>query len=116
MAHTIHKLLVYGTLRPNEGNTVTIPALLYNLGSFPGVRLDEEGTTTCEVLNVSTDRLRQLDRYEGFDPYRPPSENLYNRVPIEMNDGLYWIYEYNDFSNRPLKESMIIQSGDWFNR
>ena len=110
-----HVVYVYGTLRPGTGPTIQIPGVMYDLGWFPGVILPgtkglddgtytEGSTFTAERIEVSDERLKGLDRYEGYDPGRPEI-SLYIRRPYL--DG--WVYEYNDtVHSRP-----VIESGDW---
>lgn len=104
----MHKIFTYGTLMPNDGRErVKINGLMYDLGWFPGVKLtDYEGGLNflAEVIEVNDERLKELDRYEGYEEDNP-KYSLYIRR--HYLDG--WIYEYNGSCyGRPL-----IQSGDW---
>lgn len=100
-------LYVYGTLRPGKEKTVTIPAALYDLGWFPGVKLGEPGEVVCEPIEVSD--WAPVDRYEGFDENDYPN-SLYIRRSLLVPYGIDgWIYEYNQAVN-PIKK---IESGDW---
>lgn len=102
----MHKVYVYGTLRPGSDETVEVPGTLYNLGWFPGIDLTDTsgGPVTCEVLEVDDERLASLDRYEGY--YEDDLEgSLYLRVPY--NGG--WIYTYN----RSFDSFKVIEGGDW---
>lgn len=102
-----HKILVYGTLRPGDTETVLVPGVLYDLGWYPGIRLlspDDGKFVTCEVREVSDEGLEEFDTYEGYDADNPEG-SLYLRVPFEDKH----IYVYNqDFGSRP-----VVESGDW---
>ena len=64
----MHKLFVYGTLRPKSGVTVKVPGKLYDLGWFPGCKLIPDGDAEfdCEILEVDDAGLRRADQYEGY--------------------------------------------------
>lgn len=113
----MNKIYTYGTLMPNDGRErVLVPGLLYNLGWYPGIRLLSSlsiedcncgavwNGVQCEIIEVSDKRLKELDRYEGYDPEFPET-SLYIRR--QYLDG--FIYEYN----RDVNSRQIIESGDW---
>ena len=106
----MHKIYVYGTLRPNKGKTLRIKGSLFNVGWFPAAVNIKEGLgcedeITVEVIKVSSKKLEDLDVYEGYDP-SSPGTSLYLRKPFL--DG--FIYEYN----RSVENLEKILSGDWF--
>lgn len=102
----MHKIYVYGTLRPGKGPTIEVPGQLYNLGWFPGIDLTRQNQrTVCEVIEVDDEKLEALDRYEGYYP-NDHEGSLYLRVPYQ--DG--WLYVYN----RSFEGNEAILSGDWF--
>lgn len=105
------QVLVYGTLRPfTNKNIVRVPGHLYDLGSFPGLKLDNSSDTmvTCESIEVTDEELERLDMYEGYDP-SDPDNSLYIRRKLDWGP---FIYEYNDpWGNLPKKS--IVPSGDW---
>lgn len=122
-------VLVYGTLRPgchaydwfnlnehtNHVGQVTVPGSMYNLGSYPGVKLDgNPDGVVCDVLEViNPDIIGRLDTYEGYNPDFPTS-SLYVRQEITVADlpGPAFIYEYNmDVGGRSRMEI-----GDWTKR
>jgi gamma-glutamylcyclotransferase (GGCT)/AIG2-like uncharacterized protein YtfP len=122
-------LFVYGTLRKGERADLSrnqkefdvtylgadvINGLLYNLGSYPGVKELGEGEFDVEQPRVHGDVFRLenksiieiLDHYEGY-PY------LYNRAETETMDGRkVWVYTYNG----EVDDERRIVSGDWVNR
>lgn len=103
-----HQVLVYGTLRPfTNTNIVRIPGHLYDLGSFPGLKLDNSSKTmvTCEVIEVNDNELERLDLYEGYRP-TDPDNSLYIRRQLDW--GAY-VYEYNGY----VSEDTLVDSGDW---
>lgn len=103
-----HQVLVYGTLRPfTNTNIVRIPGHLYDLGSFPGLKLDNSSGTmvTCEVIEATDEELERLDLYEGYRP-SDPDNSLYIRRKLDWGP---FIYEYNGY----VSEDTIVPSGDW---
>lgn len=110
-----HVLYVYGTLRTGKGPTVRIPGVMYDLGWFPGVKLDRSTnigpTFVAERTEVGDKELELFDKYEGYRP-DDPEGSLYVRVPIFEREAEYfrgWIYEYN----RPVPDNSVIEGGDW---
>lgn len=105
-----HRIYVYGTLMEGKGETFQVHGRLYDLGWFPGAKLEKDNivlnpeTFTAEVIEVDDTRLKELDHYEGYSPSNPIG-SLYLRVPYL--DG--FIYEYNGIP----PESSLISSGDW---
>lgn len=93
---------VYGTLRPGLKETRTIKGTMFDLGAFPGVKLDGDGVVVVE--KITTEKLKAFDLYEGFDE-RHPDTSLYLRVPFE--DG--WIYVING----PVRGAPVVENGDW---
>lgn len=109
-------LFVYGTLKPELASpeiaavirqfkrvgSGTIRGFLYDLGEYPGVRLDANGKEVCgEVFEFSDVAiLSALDTYEGYEAHNP-TRSLFVRkqchVRLKENDGqlLCWVYEYN---------------------
>lgn len=97
-------LYVYGTLRPDKGETVKVKGKMYDLGWFPGVILGGDEDVVCEKIEV--DDWGSIDYYEGFYENNPEG-SLYLRVPFE--DG--FIYEFNQKINDP--NAQHVPSGDW---
>src|SRR5438105_1922240 len=107
----------YGTLLPNHAppevaNTVrglkkvgrgVVRGRLYDLGQYPGLKLDSAAHTTVKgnVFEIPRDQkvLRVLDRYEGFRPTRR-AKSLFvrRRSPVRLGRNRVlncWLYEYN---------------------
>lgn len=100
-------LYVYGTLRPNLGETVEIPGQLYALGWFPGAKIMAPGCNTriiAERIEVDDAELRRLDHYEGYYP-DAPHNSLFIRKPYLDGE----IYEYNG----QVDHKELIPHGDW---
>ena len=112
------KIFVYGTLRPDARNgkmmttgakhvgTDSITgAQLYNLGWFPGVKLDKtDSMVHGDVFEIVDGKLPpRLDSYEGY-----PS--LYSRSQVKTDNGeLAWVYTYNG----SVSQDQLIESGEW---
>lgn len=124
------RVFVYGTLkrgRPldraefaklrKDVEEAEIEGAIYDLGWYPGVRLDEEGIVRGEVHSFDEKDdfvLDILDGIEGYSPGRPESQNLYNRrtVIAKTLSGKKvkaFIYEIN---HRPRSERRL-KDGVW---
>jgi gamma-glutamylcyclotransferase (GGCT)/AIG2-like uncharacterized protein YtfP len=110
-------IFIYGTLRPGlapdevaravgklrlvgEGS---VRGVLYDPGDYPGAVVDSAAESrifgTVFELPVDESVLRELDRYEGFNP-EAAAESLFVRVEhaVELADVRTigcWIYVYN---------------------
>ena len=112
------RIFVYGTLRPEcraydllKGRTTLIGsgtlqgAELYNLGSFPGLKISDDPTKVVHgvILEINDDKLPdRLDQYEGYPV-------LYDRQVVETSHGPAWVYVFN----RDVDVHKRIESGDW---
>lgn len=123
-----NKIAVYGTLRyggPANGymdgakflGTDSIPAKLFGVGWFPGIKLDPEASTVVDVYEVPKENtakfLERIDAYEGYRKGRP-DESLFNRITVltnKSNDEVM-VYEYN----MAVDPDTEIQNGDWFKK
>ena len=80
---------------------------LYDLGAYPGLRLNELSSSVIgEVYEVDDELLKQLDDFEASSNY------LRKQVDISLDSGnrMCWVYEPDPeyYSLRTL-----IISGDW---
>ena len=115
-----HLVFVYGSLRGGSARSMSLrfPASkfiadakvkgsLYDLGPYPGLRLDESASWVIgEVYEVDDELLQQLDEFESSSNYlRKPVE-----IPLGDQQRLCWTYEPDPqfYSLRTL-----ITSGDW---
>ena len=122
------RILVYGTLRKGQGayrsfgleastdyvDNVRIEGSMYDLGSFPGIKLDgNPDGFLCDVLDLKDpDDIQHLDAYEGYVENNPAS-SLYLRQTVELpHFGKCFIYEYNNHVGGKPR----IASGDWAER
>lgn len=129
-------LFVYGTLVPgNEPacvadlvarlvpvGTATVRGLLFDLGSYPGLALNEQRGRDVpgfllQLPENDPTLLRRLDAYEGFDP-GAPATSLFRRVPATATltgSGetiRCEVYVYN----RPQERDRVIPVGGWTDR
>ncbi len=124
------RFFVYGTLKVGgrfdnpqfgEMRTSVQPAKLggaiYNLGSFPTIKLDRDGVVTGEVHTFQKDHIddirRMFDRIEGYNA-SAPDKGLYNRhiVEAELEGGdkvKAFVYEFNG----EVDENTKIEDGVW---
>lgn len=117
---------VYGTLRrggPANGmmrgakyiGKDTIPADLYKLGWFPGVKLNDNGKTIVDVYELPEKNveafLAPIDEYEGYHR-GAPEQSLFDRQTalLQGRNEETMVYVYK----APLNESLRVKSGDWF--
>lgn len=112
----IGSLLVYGTLRPNRGETITLSGYkMYDLGWYPGVVKtgNPDDKVVCERVEVKDEsHLATLDAYEGCNGNTPGC--LYHRVNLyedQMELDPTWIYLYNKFIDKDFEPE--VESGDW---
>jgi gamma-glutamylcyclotransferase (GGCT)/AIG2-like uncharacterized protein YtfP len=108
-------LFVYGTLKPELAppevaavmrkskslGSAVIRGFLYDLGKYPGLRLDAKGNEVWgEILEFGDSSvLRALDAYEGYDSENP-KQSLFvrRRCQVRLGSGEVfpcWVYEYN---------------------
>jgi gamma-glutamylcyclotransferase (GGCT)/AIG2-like uncharacterized protein YtfP len=115
----MHTVFVYGTLKSGEANNnvlrnvdakllgnAFIPGTLYDLGPYPGVRLEGAGVVYGELWQVEGDGIRALDRLEGHPTF-------YHRKPVVSSEGPCEVYEINkEFLNERTR-IVIIPNGRW---
>lgn len=122
-------LFVYGTLRKGERADLSqhekefgvtylgkdkINGMIYNLGSYPGLKVGDYSEFDPDQPIVYGDVFRleessiitMLDHYEGYP-------NLYDRCEVETEDGRrVWVYVYN----HAVVDAQRVIHGDWVNR
>ncbi len=114
-------LFVYGTLMSTMGARMTseprikliggdfINGKIFDLGSFPGVILGDEGSIKGEIYEIlDSSVLGGLDAYEGYvgdDEY-----SLYIRRVVTSYNGVEtYVYEYNHATDGMIQ----IEDGDY---
>lgn len=111
------RVFVYGTLKRGYGNhtvmqdaegiyitNAVIKGTMYDLGTFPGVRLEGEGKIYGEIYYVgSQEGINRLDRLEGHPGF-------YKRREIDSSAGLVNVYEIN---SRYIDKLPVIVGGMW---
>lgn len=131
MKEIITSVFVYGTLKEGRPLDRSIfsrlrtkvedaetDGAIYSLGSYPAVRLDEEGTVVGELHTFSEEDIESIiaimDGIEGYSPGRPEDRNLYNRRVIKARsksgeETLAYIYEFG----RTVPKSRRLEDGVW---
>lgn len=94
MRNTFH-LFTYGTLMDGAAElldgcervgTGEVRGTLYHLGDYPALLLSGGDRVPGVIWRCPTDRLPDLDRYEGTD------EGLFRRAGVEVGDHACWVY------------------------
>ena len=117
---TNHLVFVYGTLRRGSTHSMsirfpeskfiteaTVRGSLYDLGSYPGLVLDESSSLVAgEVYEVDDETLKQIDDFESSSNYR--------RREVQISPGSLnlpgWTYEPDPAF---YSFQVLIPSGDW---
>jgi gamma-glutamylcyclotransferase (GGCT)/AIG2-like uncharacterized protein YtfP len=112
---------VYGTLKRGQVNYPVylseacymgddlLPVIsLYDLGDYPGARLEASEGIEVEIYAVDPVLLQRLDVLEEVD-HSDPSLGLYIRTRIDTRFGQCWIYLYNG----PVVGLPVIRRGGW---
>jgi gamma-glutamylcyclotransferase (GGCT)/AIG2-like uncharacterized protein YtfP len=123
----LENVFVYGTLMRGESrwpqlepwssgdvDEGRITGRLYDLGAYPGVRLDENGAVHGELHRCEDieNTLETLDLIEGHNVLRP-GKGLYVRVPVSVQtaNGTVWAWTY--VINEVPNASRPLQDGRW---
>lgn len=123
----LNHVFVYGTLMRGESRWLQlepwstdevldghIKGRLYRLGTYPGLRLDEEGTVHGELHRCEDieNTLERLDTIEGHNEQNL-GEGLYVRVPVSVQtlNGAVWAWTY--VFNEVPDASTWMQEGRW---
>ncbi|UYG06587.1 gamma-glutamylcyclotransferase [Halomonas sp. M4R1S46] len=86
-------------------------ATLYDLGPYPGARLEPSRGVEIEVFRVDAALLAGLDRLEDYRVRRPTS-GTYDRVVHPTAFGPAWLYLYN----LDVAGYTVIREGGWMPR
>ena len=120
-------IFVYGTLRSGQERDINrlqpaprfigigqVKGTLYNLGSYPGLRLMGEQRVQGEVYQITPELERQLDEIEEVWP-QPNGEYVRREVVVPCAATVLTCLVY-EVAQAPTKGKVIIASGDWLNR
>jgi gamma-glutamylcyclotransferase (GGCT)/AIG2-like uncharacterized protein YtfP len=127
-------VFVYGTLRRGEQRDINrlqpaprfvgmahVAGLLYDLGSYPGLRLGEGGVVSGEVYEIDAKLERRLDEIEEVWP-EPNGEYTKREVAVHLDMQLAeatlaqhiecscLVYEA---TLQAVKQKRLIEGGDW---
>ncbi len=89
------QLFAYGTLKDGVADlldgcervgTGEVRGTLYDLGDYPALLLSGDDPVPGVIWRCPTDRLPDLDRYEGTD------EGLFRRAGVQVGDHACWVY------------------------
>ena len=96
----------------------SVRGVLYDLGSYPGVVLDENSGglvrgSVFELLRDDPSLLTRIDDYEGFDP-SDCERSLFvrKRSAVQLTDRTVlpcWVYTYN----RSISGAALVPDGDY---
>jgi len=120
-------VFVYGTLRRGQERDINrlqptaifrgdgkINGILYDLGSYPGVRLGGEHWVQGEVYQVTPELERQLDAIEEVWPQQT-GEYVRRQVTVQCAGAALTCLVY-EVAEAHIKGKVIIASGDWIER
>ena len=113
-------LAVYGTLKKGYSNHALLAQAqfvgsdllkqicLYDIGPYPGARLEASSGIEVELYAVTPSQLASLDLLEEYN-LQDPDNSLYIRAQIKTRSGIVWVYLYQgDVENKP-----CIRCGAW---
>ncbi len=115
-----YRVAVYGTLKRNQSNHGVLAGsrfvgacslssiVLYDLGPYPGARLQPSQGVEVEVYDVDGATFARLDELEDYDA-ASPGKGLYDRRLLETPLGKAWVYLYN----HAVTGCQEIRSGAW---
>ena len=120
-------IFVYGTLRSGQERDINrlqpaprfigigqVKGTLYNLGSYPGVRLGGTQWVQGEVYRITPELERQLDEIEEVWP-QPNGEYAKRETTLTCQGVALTclVYEVSDARSQGCG---VIESGDWVKR
>ncbi|WP_372958286.1 gamma-glutamylcyclotransferase [Marinobacter sp.] len=115
-----YRVAVYGTLKRHHSNHRVLAGarfvgecslnsiVLYDLGPYPGAKLERSQGVVTEVYEVDGTTFARLDALEGYDA-ASPDMGLYDRKLVETPLGEAWVYIYN----HAVPPNGAIRCGGW---
>lgn len=126
-APILRYVFVYGTLRKGQERDINrlqpapvfisnsqVKGTLYNLGSYPSLRLDGAQWVQGEVYQITPELERQLDEIEEVWPQQA-GEYVKREVVVQCAGESLTCLMYEVASPRTQGRA-VISSGDWVNR
>jgi len=120
-------VFVYGTLRTGQERDINrlqptavfrgdgkINGILYDLGSYPGVRLGGEQWVQGEVYQITPELEHQLDAIEEVWPQQT-GEYVRRFVVVQCAEAALTCLVY-EVAEAHTKGKVMIASGDWIKR
>ena len=117
-------VFVYGTLRKGQERDINrlqpaplfmgnsqINGTLYNLGSYPGVRLGGAQWVQGEVYQITPELERQLDEIEEVWPQQ--TGEYVRREVVVQTAGVALICLVYELGETRTHSRVVIESGDW---
>lgn len=117
-------VFVYGTLRKGQERDINrlqpaplfvgnsqINGVLYNLGSYPGVRLDGLNSVQGEIYQITPELERQLDEIEEVWPQQ--TGEYVRREVVVQSAGVALICLVYELVETRTHSRVVIESGDW---
>lgn len=125
---TVRHVFVYGTLRRGQANDITrlspaprlvgnalVRGTLFDLGNYPGLRLEDEGgPVRGEVYAIGAELEARLDEIEAVYPQQH-DEYVKRQIPVVVNGRTLTclVYEVNPVY---LPGRAVMAGGDWLAR
>ena len=120
-------VFVYGTLRKGEERDINrlqpspvficlgkISGTLYDLGSYPGMRLGGLNWVHGEIYQITPELERQLDEIEEVWPLQS-GEYVRREVAVQSAEAVFHCLVYEVAEVRTFYRA-VINSGDWVKR
>lgn len=119
-------IFVYGTLMNDKTGLLkdcefvfngTIDGSLYNIGSYPGAKLDGKSRIHGQIYRLPLDERERERVLDSLDSYESVDMGLYSRQAVEVMFAgieedwheMAYVYEYNGNVGR----QQLIEDGRW---